>query len=71
VSRLTFRGWLRQQIDRDDPVGDIARDSFDDRGRIGRNWDTLAQRLHAIRAEEGVWAAYGVAVGEFLRDTQA
>lgn len=71
MSRLTFRGWLRQQIDRDDPVGDIARDSFDDRGWIGRNWDTLAQRLHTLRAEEGAWAAYGVAVGEFLHDTQA
>jgi len=27
---MTFMTWLSQQIDRDDPVGDLARDARDD-----------------------------------------
>lgn len=67
---MTFRGWLREQVDRDDPVGDIARDALDDIGWTGRNADTLARRLRALRVPEPAWAAYGVALGEFLHETQ-
>ena len=30
---MTFNQWLKQQIKRDDPVGDVARDAARDTGR--------------------------------------
>jgi hypothetical protein len=35
---MTFNRWLRQQRDRDDPIGDLSRDYIDDcrRNKIGK-----------------------------------
>ena len=32
---LTFRQWMKRQEDRDDPVGDIARDMAEDKAMQG------------------------------------
>lgn len=37
VQRTTFRKWIRAQVKRDDPVGDLARDMVQDRNQMTHN----------------------------------
>jgi hypothetical protein len=72
---LTFRGWLQLQADRDDPIGDLARDAFRGgetgcpRGCRFTTWPAFARHLteHHPDAPPAVWAATRTAQREFLR----
>ena len=73
--RATFRSWLGAQADRDDPVGDLARDATDDRCWTGVGWRSLAshvlnvhdagrqvaETLHRARDEYRRWWSGGAA----------
>ncbi len=49
---MTFRAWLREQRDRDDPVGDLAQDALADRGWRGNSVASLADRMTWIACSE-------------------
>lgn len=62
--RDTFRAWLRDQTDRDDPIGDFARDAQYDRFMPSANTTRRAIRYHlesmgsdplALEAFEKAW----------------
>jgi hypothetical protein len=63
---MTFTSWLRKQIRRDDPVGDLARDVVVDptwphtRGYFGFHW-----YLQKIRACEGAQRSLSQAWAEW------
>jgi hypothetical protein len=72
---LTFRGWLRLQTDRHDPIGDLARDAFRGgethcpRGCRFTSWRSFAGHLteHHPDAPPAAWAATRSAQREYLR----
>jgi hypothetical protein len=43
--RKSFRSWLTDQLDRDDPVGDLARDAIFDSRWIGKSRLSLRCRM--------------------------
>jgi hypothetical protein len=68
VSR--FISWLRQQKDRDDPVGDLARDLIrDPGGHKIRRIPALRKRLSDSRVCQGAVVALDAALKEW-RATQ-
>ena len=64
----TFRGWLREQRKRRDPIGDLARDMVADgecwTGRSGSSLDTHIQEVH--NADNGALNALARARHEWL-----
>lgn len=54
---MTFYAWLLEQSDRDDPVGDLARDTRDDRIRLKDYCPhpTKAQNHRGIRRHMAQW----------------
>ena len=42
---MSFRAWLLSQTDRDDPIGDLARDVRHDRGSRARTVRGVRQRI--------------------------
>lgn len=67
MQNKTFNKWLREQEDRDDPVGDLARDVSRDSRRVPRNnhvaWRTFlwygGASEAALQAFELAWKEYG------------
>jgi hypothetical protein len=46
---MPFTSWLLQQSNRNDPIGDVARDALQDRDKPTgiRQWRSHLQQLHA------------------------
>jgi hypothetical protein len=71
-----FKTWLRSQADRDDPVGDLARDALQDRDwpRGAARLATLDEHLYelgAIRdAHVALWRAWAEWRGMHPRDAR-
>lgn len=71
---MNFYGWLERQIERNDPVGDLARDARDDiditleqkRARSLKEWKQY------IRHESGNWSpvmrAFRMAANEYQKE---
>jgi|HubBroStandDraft_4_1064222.scaffolds.fasta_scaffold13436_3 hypothetical protein len=47
AARLTFREWLERQRDRNDPVGDIARDVDNDGCSLGDDPDAMLAHIES------------------------
>lgn len=63
---MTFIPWLRQQKDRDDPVGDLARDLLRDPGREKiRSVVALRSRLSGGRVCQGALDAFEKALNNW------
>lgn len=62
---MKFSDWLRAQADRDDPVGDLARDFVTDRRRRAVGVRGLSVRLYELGACDGAHRALLRAEGEF------
>jgi hypothetical protein len=65
---LSFWSWLRKQKDRDDPVGDLARDAIADyaNGYKGvRSIGGLRARVESLRAGVSAMQALDAALGEW------
>lgn len=68
---LTFSRWLRQQISRNDWIGDLARDAFAD-GRLKRfGYTTLRRHMIACRACDEALDAAKAAHREYLQEREA
>lgn len=78
-SQRTFYSWLRQQRDRQDPVGDLARDAISDEEfpRTGRRHMRPYTRAHLYRYLEkrnacsGALRAFALAYSEYEAATRA
>lgn len=46
MSRVTFKQWMRKQVDRADPIGDVARDELADGCSRGSTFEAI--RAHAV-----------------------
>lgn len=64
---MTFNQWLKTQVERDDPVGDVARDAMADKRRKPRNgnreaWRTFLSAAGACSAAheslDEAWSEY-------------
>ena len=55
---MGFGDWLRFQVDRDDPVGDIARDLLEDQDapRAMEQRQEIEDYLHRIQAAWNEWS---------------
>ena len=62
----TFLGWLRRQAKRDDPIGDLAKDTIEDRRRPrGLTPESLYNRMVDVGACEQAFQALVDARREF------
>ena len=68
---LTFRGWLKTCRDRDDPVGDLARDAFRDPNWKGRTVESLRSRIEAKGADDLVIEALKLAEAQYFEEEKA
>lgn len=68
MTDITFRQWLKLQLFRDDPVGDLARDLLDDRcARWLRTPGSIMKHiLFAHTPCAGAVEALDAAIGEYL-----
>lgn len=68
---MTFYGWLKQQTDRRDTVGDLARDVSGDsdfpRGRSDREFKRAQKYLQKMGACDGAKDALGEAYRQFSK----
>lgn len=64
MSEEPFGTWLRRQADRDDPVGDLARD-FRDGGSRAYTLIGVKRDMRQAHAFEGAWDALEAAVEEW------
>lgn len=66
---MTFNQWLKQQIERDDPIGDVARDvSRDDRCKPQNTLVSWRNFLSAAGACQGAHDALDEAWDEYLEE---
>lgn len=67
VPRRSFKAWLQQQLQRNDPVGDLARDAGDDKNAPSGRKSFLAWRsyLQSRWAHRDVMRTLKEAWGEF------
>ena len=63
--RATFRSWLDAQAERDDPVGDLARDAHADPCWTGEGWRSLAAHVLNVHDGRAVTAALHRARDEY------
>jgi len=70
VPRRSFKAWLQQQLQRNDPVGDLARDAGSDKDAPGGRKSYIAWRdyLHSRWAHRDVLRTLKEAWGEFEKD---
>lgn len=66
MQKITFWSWLKKQIKRDDPVGDLVRDLSRD-PCLAKNSANFGKILYHLREEHGV----GTEVIAALRQAQA
>lgn len=71
--KVGFRGWLRQQRDREDPVGDFARDLAEDscaknlrsfesiKNHVRESHQPSYEAMAAVRRAELEWEAHSSA----------
>jgi uncharacterized protein YozE (UPF0346 family) len=66
----TFYGWLKEQRERDDPVGDVARDAMVDAGfpRWNKPFSAYSSHLRACQASPEAMRALREAWQEYKRD---
>ena len=67
MKKYTFIPWLRRQIKREDPIGDLARDTFDPSGNFkGRTRLALEQHMFSYASTcDAAWETLNRAFDEF------
>ena len=67
MRRWSFYLWLRQQRRRDDPVGDLAKDVWDDRRNLrGHTVSAIRDRIISSGGCSQALAALDTAVAEYV-----
>jgi hypothetical protein len=70
-TKNNFSVWLRAQVHRDDPVGDVARDFRDDPEGAGiRSIEAFKRRLQELRACEGAYRSLEQALAEWRAEAR-
>ena len=69
IERTKFRQWLRQQEERDDPIGDLARDMAHDHNQTAHN-PSLPDLYHYLKANRACREAFHALI-EAYREWQS
>lgn len=70
MERAKFSLWLEKQIDRQDPIGDLARDASGDKDTYKlTGLEDWIRHLERHRADDGAFDACGRAWVKFYRTT--
>ena len=70
VPEMTFIAWLKKQKDRDDPIGDLAKDFIDDTKRRNRRKFTV-EYLRSVNACSDAIKAFNQATKEYWIDMRS
>ena len=65
MKKYRFIPWLRRQVERDDPIGDLARDTFVNRSDAGRSLLSLEKYMFGHHAIPEAWDALEKAKKEY------